>query len=132
MSLTFANNTPKKRKDTTMNTKETLELAVNEARKALQAAEKALYDFNTSAENNVFPSVEAAEDELEDVLHKRAFQDCQGAYNCGDSEYRQEFFVDGIKYVAIYEVEYNRHDKMYYYIDGDKFRIEKVDTQATA
>jgi hypothetical protein len=110
-----------------MNTKETLELAVKEARKALDAAEKALYDFNSSAENNVFDSLEDARDKLEDELRDMAFEDCQGAHNCGDSEYRQEFFVDGVKYVAICEVEYDRHDKTYYYIYGHKFRIEKVD-----
>lgn len=115
-----------------MSTKETLELAVKEATIALNAAEIALYEFNTLAENNVFATLKEAEGKLEDELHERAFQDCQGAHNMGDEQYTQEFIVDGVKYVAIYDVEYNRHDKMYYYIDGHKFSIKKVDAEPSA
>lgn len=115
-----------------MSTRADLVQAVNEARAALEAAENALYAFETLAENNVFSSLKEAEGKLEDELHERAFQDCQGAHNRGDDQYTQEFIVDGVKYVAVYDVEYNRHDKMYYYIDGHKFSIKKVDAEPSA
>jgi len=115
-----------------MSTRADLVQAVNEARATLEAAENALYSFETLAENNVFSSLEEAEGKLEDELHERAFEDCQGAYNRGDDQYTQEFMVDGVKYLAVYDVEYNRHDKTYYYIDGHKFSIKKVDAEPSA
>lgn len=104
-----------------MNTKKTLQLAVKVAQEALNAAESALYAFETSAENNVFESIEVACKKLQHVLYERASDDCEGSYNCGDEEYTQEFIVDGVKYIASLKCEYNRHDKTYYYIDGHKF-----------
>ena len=82
--------------------------------------------FDALAENNVYDTVEIAEDNLHQILQDRAFEDCEGAGNCGLDEYRQEFLVDGKKYIAILGVEYNRHDKTYYYIDGTDFCIEPV------
>jgi hypothetical protein len=107
-------------------TKADLIKEVDKARQALAIAEKALLDFNTSVENNVFATLEEACDELEDRLIQFAKEDCEGSYNCGDPEYRQEFLVDGVKYVAILEVEYDRHDKTYYYIYSRKFRYELI------
>ena len=37
-----------------------------------------------------------------------------------------EFIVDEKRYVAILEVEYNRHDKTYYFVDGSDFRVEEL------
>lgn len=103
-------------------TRETLKAEINIAQKALEAAKQAYDDFDQAAENNVFPTLKAAES-LEDVLANRAFQDCEGAGNCGSPSYEQEFIVDGVVYVATLEVEYNRHDKTYYYLDGQEFSI---------
>jgi len=104
-----------------MNTKETLQQAVKDAQEALNAAQSALYAFETSAENNVFESIKAACRKLETTLLDRAHEDCEGSYNCGDEEYTQEFIVDSVKYIASLKCEYNRHDKTYYYVDGHKF-----------
>lgn len=109
-----------------MTTRAELEEAVKSARAALQAAESALYRFDTAIENNVFESVEKARSVLEDRLYQEASDDCEGSYNFGSNEYRQEFLVDGKGYVAILEVEYNRHDKTYYYVDGTEFRVEEL------
>lgn len=98
---------------------------VTAAQVTLSAAVAALDAFDQLAENNVFASLKDAE-RLEDTLECRARDDCEGAGNCGNDEYRQEFLVDGVKYVAIYKPEYNRHDKTYYYIDGGEFKIEPV------
>ena len=101
-----------------------LELNVQAARENLAEAIAELAVYERKAENNVYATLEEAY-ELEDKLADRAFDDCQGAHNCGDCEYRQAFMVDGVESVAIYTPEYNRHDKTYYYIDGSDFRIEK-------
>ena len=102
---------------------EELKAAVTAAQANVAVAQKALDDFEELAENNVFASLEAA-GALEDVLRGRAYQDCEGAGNCGAEEYHQDFMVEGKVYEATLTVEYNRHDKMYYYIDVSDFKIE--------
>jgi hypothetical protein len=101
---------------------EELEAKVIHAKAALSLAEQDLKDFKESPENNRYATLDEAY-ELEEVLRDRAYQDCQGAYNCGNDYYEQEFYVGDTLYVAEADVEYNRHDKTYYYIDGFKFRI---------
>lgn len=98
---------------------------VMEAKAALKYAEEQLEAFDQSPENNVFESLDAAY-ALEEVLRDRAYQDCEGAYNCGNDYYEQEFIVDGKHYIASAKVEYNRHDKTYYYIEEFDFKIEEV------
>ncbi|MFM0503919.1 hypothetical protein [Paraburkholderia caffeinilytica] len=105
---------------------EELIATVKQTSEAHDAAKLALELFERDPQNNVFESLAKAEYELEDVLRHRASADCEGSYNCGAEEYRQGFFVDGVEYVAIATVEYNRHDKTYYYIEEFDFRIEAV------
>jgi hypothetical protein len=102
-----------------------LEQNVTVARAALEAAEGALAAFDARPDNWRFESVDNA-GRLEEVLLDRASDDCEGSHNCGDDEYRQQFYVGDKLHVAILTVEYNRHDKTYYYIDGHDFRIEEV------
>jgi hypothetical protein len=109
-----------------MTTKLLLEEAVKDAQVQLNISKDALEEFNSHAENNVFESLEDAESELNNNLYNRAAEACEGSYCCGLEQYRQEFYVKGEKYVAILNVEYNRHDKTYYYIDYSDFRIEKL------
>lgn len=100
---------------------EQLKQDVEAAKVALAAAEQALASFEASPDQNVFPSLDEAESVLEDRMRGWAFDDCQGAYNVGADVYEQEFIVDGLHYIAELKCEYNRHDKMYYYLDGAKF-----------
>jgi len=102
--------------------KSTLQQNVKDAEAALVAANAALDDFDSAPEQNVFASLEAA-GVLEDRLRDRAFQDCEGAGNCGDDTYTQEFIVDGVHYIGTLTVEYNRHDKTYYFIEHAEFSI---------
>lgn len=64
-------------------------------------------------------AITAVEEKLED----EARNDCEGAGNCGAEEYTQEFMVAGVVHVGTLKVEYNRHDKTYYYVDGSKFSV---------
>lgn len=106
--------------------RETFEAKVYQAQKALDAANAELAAFESRAENWLFDTLYEAGG-LEEVLLGRAAEDCEGSYNVGDEEYRQECLIAGKKYVAVlYDIEYNRHDKRYYYLDGHEFRIDEV------
>lgn len=100
--------------------------AVEAASKELTQREFELKQAQALPENNVYPSLEDAEYKIEDILLDMAFEDCEGAGECGLEQYRQLFMVGDKTYVGILNVEYNRHDKTYYYIDGSEFRIEEV------
>lgn len=104
---------------------EELKAAVEASKAEHARAVAALTDFEQSAENNRFADLDAAA-ELEDTLRDRAFEDCQGAGNCGFDEYTQEFIVGEDLYLARLKCEYNRHDKTYYYLEEASFSIEKV------
>jgi hypothetical protein len=104
-----------------MPTREQLIQAINDAEAALNAAKGALDDFDSRAENNVFADLETAEDEMTDKLVGMASDDCEGAGSVGCDEYTAEFTVDGVVYIGTLTVEYNRHDKTYYYVDEYEF-----------
>lgn len=113
-------------KGESMDSLEELKSAVKTAKSALEDATLRLEKAQALPWNNVYPSLEAAEYKIEDMLAGRAHEDCEGAGNCGAPEYRQLFMAGDKMYVGIYEVDYNRHDKTYYYVDGSAFRIEEV------
>lgn len=105
---------------------EELKAAVKASEAAHAKAVAELTEFEQSAENNRFDSLEQAEGELEDVLRDRAFQDCEGAGNCGMDEYEQDFYVGDELHRATLKCEYNRHDKTYYYLEYADFSVEKL------
>ena len=107
-----------------MKTLTELEANVKAAEENLFLANKELSEFETSPENNVFESLADAESVIEDRLLARAENDCEIAGECGFDEYLQEFIVDGQHYIGTLSVEYNRHDKRYYYVEEYKFRFD--------
>lgn len=109
-----------------MATKEELTLSVKTAQAALDAAKSALEAFESSPENHAYDSLDRAKEELYDYLRDKACEDCEGSYNCGSDEYEQEFSVSGERYLATLEVEYNRHDKTYYYVEEATLKVEKL------
>lgn len=104
-----------------MSTREELTAAITSAQANLTLAQITLAAFEALAENNVFESLDKAAHKVEAMLESRAHQDCEGSHNCGADSYTQEFMVDGVKYIGTLTVEYNRHDKTYYYIDSSDF-----------
>lgn len=104
-----------------------LKANVEAAKTALHKAEAALSKFQSFAENNVFSSLEEAVSKLRRVLEYRAAEVCEGAGNCGAEEYDQLFMVGSQKYRMTATVEYNRHDKTYYYIDRFEVEYEAID-----
>jgi nicotinamide phosphoribosyltransferase len=71
----------------------------------------------TGAEFN-FETLEDALDEFEDYHSNQATEDCEGAYNIGNESYTDLVQADGKYYEITTKFEYNRHDKMYYFIDN--------------
>lgn len=106
---------------------ELLKERVKIAEKQLKEAEDNLTVAQALPENNIFESLEIAEGKIEDMLSDRAHDACEGSYCCGDNYYEQLFYVGDVLYKGIACVEYNRHDKTYYYVDGFDFRVEKVE-----
>lgn len=104
-----------------MKTREELNKKVAETKAAYDTAIHNLYKFDAKAENNVFATLDEAESEVEDKLLNEASDDCAGAGNMGCEAYTQEFMVDNVAYIGTLTVEYNRHDKTYYYVDGSNF-----------
>ena len=104
-----------------MPTREELQSAVSKAEKALASAKAALLAFDTAPPNNNFASLEAAEDELTERLADAAADACDAPGCFGDDKYVAEFTVDGVAYIGTLEVEYNRHDKKYYYVEKTTF-----------
>ena len=111
-----------------MSTKEELQAAVEAAEQALAAAQQAVAKFDELPENNMYATLDDAAADLEDKLRDLAHEDCEGAGNCGMPTYTREFIVDGLKYVGTLKVEYNRHDKTYYYIDEADFSYKAAET----
>jgi len=73
--------------------------------------------------------MQEAENVIENRLENMARDDCEGAGNCGAAKYMQEFIVDGSHYMATLSVEYNRHDKTYYYVEEQQFSVVPAGNQ---
>ena len=103
-----------------------LQANILDAKKAVVAAKVDLSLYNALAENNVYDNLKEANEWVRGQLYTIADEACEGAYNCGEQAYEQEFIVDGIKYVGTLEVEYGRHDKTYYFIDANYYTFKEV------
>lgn len=65
---------------------------------------------------------------IEDVLCSAAHDNCEGSNRCGKSEYTQEYqLIDSdVVYEGKIKVEYDRHDKTYYYVDEVDYSFSEV------
>ena len=91
----------------------------------LAAANKELYELSCSLENNIYANLDTALSTIEKLLQTEAREDCEGSYNFGLEEYIRDFKVGDIIYTATLKVQYNRHDKTYYYVDETEFSYEE-------
>jgi hypothetical protein len=105
---------------------------VTDAAALLVKANADLYAFDARPNNNVFATLAEAERRIENDLSNEASEDCEGAGNCGNETYTRHFIVDGIEYVGTLSVEYNRHDKTYYYVDGTSFSYAKFEAETAS
>lgn len=100
---------------------EDIQKRIAELEGALFKARNELDDEKSKGENNVFGTLEEAIEQIKEDLHEQAAEDCEGSHNCGMESYEREFIVGDERYVGTLTVEYNRHDKTYYYVDEVKF-----------
>lgn len=117
-----------------MANRETLEVNVKNAEEFLALAQQALLEFDCAPENNVFDTLEEAENSIENRLLNFAKEDCEGSYNCGSPTYEQEFIIGykhPTRYIGRLSVEYNRAEKQYYYVDEYEFSVEEVQNVPT-
>ena len=83
-------------------------------------------EIDASLYNHIYLNIESAECALMEKFRDMAFDDCEGAGNCGDDEYTQKFIVDGKIYLGTGLFQYNRHDKTYYYIDDSNWSCKII------
>lgn len=95
-----------------------IEARLKVAQTAVKGLENELHLWKTAPENNVFADMDEAWGELEESCLEEARNDCEGAYNFGSDRYVRYCLIEGESYVMVVDVEYNRHDKTYYYVDG--------------
>ena len=103
------------------NEREQLVEAIAAQQQVLDRLNEQLAEYDSAPERHVYSSLEEAEYEIEDFLREKAAEDCEGSYNCGSDYYEQEFIVDGLRYIGRIDVEYNRHDKTYYFIEESRY-----------
>lgn len=101
---------------------------IKHIQQSLAEAEKVVRDWHVllaeadgDIQNHVYESLEQAENFLMNGFENQAFEDCEGANNCGEKEYSQDFIVDGVEYTATGIFTYDRHSKTYYYIDESEY-----------
>lgn len=105
----------------------TLSNTIADLQKQIDAANAECYALSISVDNNVYANLEFALAAMEEMMRNEAHEDCEGSYNFGLDEYNRDFKVGDVIYTATLKVEYNRHDKTYYYVDGTTFSYkEKV------
>jgi nicotinamide phosphoribosyltransferase len=79
---------------------------------------------------NLDCTIDQARDWVEDSFYDIIEQQNEHG-EMGDSEYEAYFRVEGKVYRAVCSVEWNRHDKQFYYIDGRKITVfEEADLTA--
>lgn len=100
---------------------------IADAEGRLADAKSTLAAFDGLPENNTFNDYTDAIYAIEDKLASMARADCEGSYCCGVDQYQQEFIVNGKHYVGVLDVQYNRHDKTYYYVDETNFTVTALD-----
>jgi hypothetical protein len=97
-----------------------------EYHKAVGELNKQLVEIETAPENNVFDSVEDACGTLEERFLDAASLACEGSYAYGEDTYSQEFIVGDVHYIFNIIIEYSRHDKRYYYVDGSRTKVTDI------
>ena len=96
--------------------------------KAIAKLEQSLDDFDSLIENNQYTDQKDAEYSITNRFSCIAYEQCEGAGNCGLPMFKQRYQITGNPntFEATVEFEYNRHDKTYYYIDGTRYSYVQI------
>ena len=76
--------------------------------------------FDSAIEQNQYKDHKEAKLKISGRYECIASKECEGSYNYGADEYKQQYQIEGDARIfeASMTVEYGRHDKTYYYVDG--------------
>jgi hypothetical protein len=86
---------------------------------------KILINFiNQDINNNVFKTLEEAENVLSVRMKAQAEFDCLELYDRGLDTYTQDFIVNFVEYVATGMFTYGRNDKTFYFVDTYDFSYD--------
>lgn len=96
---------------------------VKKLKQDIKEAEQVYYDLFYHLKDNKFTDQQLAEATINSILMDLAVSDCEGSYNCGSSQYTQQFYVNDVLYEGVLDVEYNK-----YYVERTDFKVEKVTT----
>ena len=90
--------------------------------------ESEIEDLELAACNWVFKTHEDAESKIQNYYEDIANNACEGSYSYGCEEYEQTYQLEDSDFIyqGVLKVEYNRHDKQYYYIDGTSYEFTQV------
>jgi hypothetical protein len=85
--------------------------------------------FDSAIENNQYADHADAESRITDRYSDIAHEQCEGAGNCGEPQFKQKYQIAGNPnlFEATVDFEYNRHDKTYYYIDGTDYSYVELE-----
>lgn len=116
----------------TQRNKNELAAKISDLKVEVALAEAEMYAFDSALYNNQYSSHDHARTEIENRYEGIADQDCEGAHNCGQSEYKQLYQISDNPntFEATVSFEYNRHDKTYYYIDGQSYGFVMLELAA--
>jgi hypothetical protein len=108
---------------------DSLRYQLDDAEKSIAMLRATIQDMKNALCMHCYESHDAAEAAIYAKLESEAHNDCEGSYNCGAECYFQEYTVSGSPdiYVAKLSVEYNRHDKTYYFIEDTEYSFSKKD-----
>lgn len=109
-----------------MSEHELLKTQVEACEVLLQAAQTKLDEYESSPEFHTYTTLEDGESSVYNRLYNQASEACEGSFCCGEDKYEQEFIVNGKHFLGTLTLEYNRHDKTYYYIDGEEFTVSEL------
>jgi hypothetical protein len=97
-------------------------------------ADKQLRYFQQCQENHLLSEdylnfeegTENIGDWLHDIISDIASNACEGSHKFGRDEYTFKFKVGDKRYAGTAKVDYNRHDKTYYYVEDVEIKYEGI------
>jgi hypothetical protein len=102
-------------------------LQVEEAKKQLRHFQQCQEDHLLSEDYlNFEEGTEDVGDWLHDIISDIASNACEGSRNFGRHEYKFTFKVGNKRYAGTAKVDYNRHDKKYYYVEDVEIDYEEI------
>ena len=104
-----------------------LKQQLDEVKKSALVLEATIRDMKNHLSMHCYESHDNAEAQISGDLEIEAYRGCEGSYKCGADTYEQDYTISGSEdvFTGVLKVEYNRYDKIYYYIDGIEYSYKE-------